>query len=312
MIHYFSNHQIDKRKWDTCIDHSLNGRIYAYSWYLDIVSPGWDALVEDDYLSVFPLTYGRKFGIKYLFQPFFTQQLGLFSTVEIDSPKVSEFLLSVPEEFSYIEIHLNEKNPLDDERFTVKKRANLVLNLSLPYADLQKSFNQNTRRNLKKAAENEMFLSHDVTPEELIDLFRRNFGEQEGKLSKTDYGVLEKLMNAALERKTAALTGIRSAEGSLLAGVSLLTDKERTVFHFAASSKEGKHKGAMFLLMGNIIEERAGTAGILDFEGSEDENVARFYRGFGAADFPYFQVRINRLSWVSDKLVILAKKLKSG
>jgi hypothetical protein len=62
------------------IARSFNGIVYAYSWYLDIVSPGWDALVKDDYKSVMPLTWRKKYGIKYLYQPFFTQQLGVFSS----------------------------------------------------------------------------------------------------------------------------------------------------------------------------------------------------------------------------------------
>ncbi|HSN50167.1 MAG TPA: hypothetical protein VLR52_02970, partial [Bacteroidales bacterium] len=123
---------------------------------------------------------------------------------------------------------------------------------------------------------------------------------------------LEKLMNAASGKGVATLTGIRSDEGLLLAGVSILSDRDRSVFHFAASSQEGKNKGAMFLLVDHLIRERAGSSGILDFEGSEDENMARFYKGFGAADTSYPMVRINRLSWLSYRLVILARKLKSG
>ena len=50
MIQYLLNHQIDKTKWDATIAEC--GNIYAFSWYLDIVHPQWEALVEDDYQSV--------------------------------------------------------------------------------------------------------------------------------------------------------------------------------------------------------------------------------------------------------------------
>ncbi len=39
----------------------------------------WDALVLDDYQAVMPLTWRSKFGIRYLYQPAFTQQTGIFS-----------------------------------------------------------------------------------------------------------------------------------------------------------------------------------------------------------------------------------------
>src|ERR1700692_3437990 len=80
MIHYLKHNAIDKRRWDEAIDRAFNGMIYAKSWYLDIVSPQWDALVSDDYRAVMPLTWRRKFGVYYLYQPFFTQQLGVFTT----------------------------------------------------------------------------------------------------------------------------------------------------------------------------------------------------------------------------------------
>ena len=39
----------------------------------------WDALVEDDYVSVMPLPYRKKMGVTYIFPPTMTQQLGVFS-----------------------------------------------------------------------------------------------------------------------------------------------------------------------------------------------------------------------------------------
>ncbi len=59
MINYLKHDQIDQQRWDDCIAHAPNGLVYAWSWYLDIVHPGWEALVEivdDKYLSVMPLT----------------------------------------------------------------------------------------------------------------------------------------------------------------------------------------------------------------------------------------------------------------
>ncbi len=79
MIKYLKHHEVAKDKWDECIDKAFNGIIYAYSWYLDLVSPEWEALIEDDYSIVFPLTQRNKNNINYLFQPVFTQQLGVFS-----------------------------------------------------------------------------------------------------------------------------------------------------------------------------------------------------------------------------------------
>jgi hypothetical protein len=77
-IQYLSNQQIDKTKWDHCIDNAGNGLIYAYSFYLDNMAKNWDALVLNDYEAVMPLTWNKKYGIHYLYQPFFDGSIGSF------------------------------------------------------------------------------------------------------------------------------------------------------------------------------------------------------------------------------------------
>ena len=77
-IQYVPYQHIDKRKWDACIDNAGNGLIYGCSFYLDAMAKHWDALVLGDYEAVMPLTWNKKYGIHYLYQPFFTSSLGLF------------------------------------------------------------------------------------------------------------------------------------------------------------------------------------------------------------------------------------------
>ncbi|MBS1975692.1 MAG: hypothetical protein JST13_15195, partial [Bacteroidetes bacterium] len=77
-IHYLQQHEIDKTRWDACISSSANGLIYACSSYLDTMSKNWDALVLRDYEAVMPLTWNKKYGVYYLYQPAFTASLGIF------------------------------------------------------------------------------------------------------------------------------------------------------------------------------------------------------------------------------------------
>ena len=112
MIHYLQHNQINLTKWDATIAEC--GNIYAYSWYLDVVHPGWNALVEDDYQSVMPITGGKKFGVNYLFQPYFVQQLGVFSKQPLTSEKLSDFLNAIPKKYRFAEIRLNESNTFDN------------------------------------------------------------------------------------------------------------------------------------------------------------------------------------------------------
>src|SRR5580698_8347179 len=112
MIIYLRHNEISKVKWDKCLDNSPNSLIYAYSWYLDIVSPEWDALVEDDYSGIMPLPKASKYGFSYIYPPLFTQQLGLFSTDSLTDGKIMEFISAIPSKFRYLEMNLNEKNAI--------------------------------------------------------------------------------------------------------------------------------------------------------------------------------------------------------
>src|ERR1039458_6261489 len=105
MIRYIHHSQINKKDWDSCIGNSANTTIYAYSWYLDAVCPAWEALVEGEYETVMPLTPNKKYSIHYLFQPFFTQQLGVFSNYLRTESKINQFLSAIPEKFKFVEIN---------------------------------------------------------------------------------------------------------------------------------------------------------------------------------------------------------------
>ena len=63
-IKYFQYHQIDRVKWDKCIQNSVNKKVYACSWYLDTVASNWDALIYDDYKLVFPIVFKKAFFYK--------------------------------------------------------------------------------------------------------------------------------------------------------------------------------------------------------------------------------------------------------
>ena len=133
MIRYINHTGIDKNRWDDCIAGSLNRRVYVYSWYLDIVCPGWDALVEDDYASVFPLTHNRKYGISYLFQPYFAQQLGLFSASTVTQEQLNRFIRAIPAKFRFVDIHLNSMNNFVTGVGDTLQRVNHELNIASAY-----------------------------------------------------------------------------------------------------------------------------------------------------------------------------------
>jgi len=297
MINYLRHNSIDKVRWDECIRHAVNSRIYAHSWYLDIVSPGWDALVDEKYESVFPLTHRRKAGIHYLYQPFFTQQLGLFSRSHLTGSLLNSFLTAIPEKFRFAEIQLNSLNKPDPGKFNLQIRLNHELDLINSYENLLSGYSQNTRRNIHKAVESGVTIGRKTGIDELISLFRENFGKEEGVLRFSDYVTLRKLLEYARNKDIGYATGAYSDSGSLSAAAFFMKDNKRVYYLFAASSLEARENGAMFLLIDHFIRENAFQELTLDFEGGNDPGLGRFYKSFGARESTYCKLRIDHLIW---------------
>ncbi|MCX6266168.1 MAG: GNAT family N-acetyltransferase [Bacteroidetes bacterium] len=296
MINYLKHTQIDINRWNDCISKSINRRVYAFSWYLDIVSPGWDALVEGDYERVFPLTHKNKWGICYLAQPYFTQQLGVFSPTVISQRQVADFISAIPLGFRYVEIHLNSMNNFAGPEETPVQRVNYELDLSPSGENLTQQYSQNTRRNIRKARESGVLISHSTGVDELIDLFRYNFGEKEGKLKESNYATLRRLITHGLDHNLGFILGSTTKEGILSAGAFFLFDHARVYFLFAASGAEARENGGMFFLIDQFIDDNSGKNLILDFEGGNDANLGRFYKSFGAIETLYPTLHLNRLS----------------
>jgi hypothetical protein len=295
MIRYLRHKEIDRTLWDECILQAINTRVYACSWYLDIVSPGWDALVEGNYDAVFPLTHKRKASIHYLFQPFFTQQLGLFSATLISQERVSMFLDSIPAKFKFVEIQLNTLNKVDSSGFDVIPRINHELDLIRGYEQIARNYSENTRRNIKKAFKNEVIIGKKTDPDELIALFRKTYGKREGKLKYIHYEQIRKIIQLGLTKHRGFILGAFRPQDELSAAAFFLRDTKRYYYLFAASGETARNNGAMFILVDHFIREQAGNPLTLDFEGGNDPNLGRFYKGFGAQECSYPFIRINRL-----------------
>ena len=84
MIRIIKRRDLDLQKYDSCIDESLQSRIFAFSWYLDIAVEQWEVAVLNDYEAVMPLPVRQKFGISYVYPPFWILELGIFSKEPID------------------------------------------------------------------------------------------------------------------------------------------------------------------------------------------------------------------------------------
>lgn len=295
MIRHLKHTDIDKKKWDLCIKDSFNGIVYAYSWYLDTVCKNWEALVEDDYTRVMPLTLGKKLGITYLYQPFFTQQLGVFSVPKLTEQKTHEFFTNIPEKVKYIDVCLNTFSKFSLKDYTAKKQITHELDLILDYDSLRKNYSDSVLKNLKKASKFNLEIDKKVSPKNLITIFKNNKGKDVKNVADEDYAMLEKLIDKCIAKNRAKVWGVKSDDNKLQGGAVFVYENGKIIYLLSCSTAQGKEMVITPFMMDAFIKEHSQQNLILDFEGSNIPDLARFFKRFGAKECIYLRVRKNNL-----------------
>jgi len=299
-IQYLTRQQINIEKWDQCIGTADNGNIYTYSFYLDIMSQHWDALVlskglhsENDYEAVMPLTWNKKMGIRYLYQPFLTAQLGVFGK-NITPAITDNFIQSIPASFRFIDILLNSNNFSADPNTVQSQKNNYILALNKPYGELYQQYRENIQRNIKKAGQLGCTVQKDIDAEKVIGLAVAQMKSQ-GHSVTENIERFRKLYTELQRRKMAATYGVFSSQHELLASCIFSFSHNRAYYILVGNHPASKNTGASHALIDAFIKEHAEKKMLLDFEGSDIPSLALFYSSFGAVNEVYPALRINRL-----------------
>jgi len=270
MISLVKRANLNVEKYVFCIENSLQSRIYAFSWYLDIVADHWDVLVWNDYEAVMPLPWKKKFGLKYITQPNFCQQLGIFSMEEISQEMQLQFIQKIPIQFLKVSLALNSQNIMIGQQ----AKKNLFLQLNKNHELLRKNFSKGRKHALKVAEKNQLQVA-ETSIENLIQfqkkLYKYQFSEEK----------LIKLSKNVLQKKTGEVLGVFK-DDILLGGAFFLFSKKRIVYLFSAFSEQGKELQAASFLLNYMLKKYENSSLIFDFEGGNMPNMATFYNSFGA------------------------------
>ena len=241
-IRFVSRGRLDTRKWDDLISRSGNGLIYGYSFYLDGMARQWDALVYGDYEAVMPLTWNRKYGIYYLYQPFLAAQLGVFGN-ELDAGLIEKFLAAVPERFRFWDFYLNHANIIESESFPLYLRTNYVLDLEPGYPVLQPAFRENIRRNVRRCTDAGCVTGKGFEAEAVIRLARLQMQAHTRDVAE-NIERFRKLYAVLHEKGMADTYGIFSPSGELLSSAVFFFSHNRAYYILVGNHPNGRTLGA--------------------------------------------------------------------
>ena len=311
-IIFLKNKDIDRAKWDCCIDNSYNGTLYAMSWYLDAVAENWDALIAGDYETVFPITYINKFGIKILYTPNCVQQLGIFSQQQLSEERLTAFLKAIPKKFLFGKLQLNSGNIFTkDCGFQIKNRVNIEQDIYASVYVLRKNYGRNITENLRKARKHKVYVVENTDFRNTIEMYRSNRGKERYYIGEKYYKSAYKLLETLMTKQILIIHEACNADGKFVAGIIAAPFKNKIVLLQLGCNAEGYRTGATSLLVDSILERFAGLKEICDFEGSNTESVAYFYAGFGGHVVYYPEVTIENIPRIIINAMFKIKKLIS-
>jgi len=297
MIKYLTRDQIDDQLYNACIEDSVQSRIYAYSWYLDIVSENWSVLVLNNYEAVMPLPYKQKMGVKYVCMPFWVIQLGIFSSNElIASHNVNLFIDTLNKEFKSVDLRFNTNNYSESIVLSSSRlNTNHELSINGNYEAVYKGYKKDRRKDLRKAENHNLYIKEDNSADNLIELFKKNVGLRVENIAEEDYQKLSKLITICLKNGKGELVSVFEEE-EIVAAAFLVKNNNRITIMVSSTDFKKRNNGANTFLIDSVIQKYSGSIDLFDFGGSSIPSIASYFKSFGAIEKNYYLLEENNLA----------------
>jgi hypothetical protein len=314
MLQLFQRTEINDILWNELITNSLQGYLYAYTWYLDIVSPNWKAIIEvqdQQYLAVMPVPVLNSFGIEYVKQPLFCQQLGIFSQPNYQINELN-YVEKLCKEFSYIADYTwnyhnfsqNELQLFSPQNVNLCKPETLcthLLSLQQTAEEIYAGYNADRKMNLKRALKSEVQIIESIDIEPLINLFITETSHKIiGGVHPQAYDFLRQIFAALQSRNQAKLYYTVNQKNEIEAGGLFAFDKQKIIYLFNAALHQYRKNNGRTLLINKVLQEYANKEYLyFDFESPAISPIAEFYESFGAKPYSFSQLHYNNLPfWV--------------
>lgn len=288
--------------YDDLVEESLQGSVFATSWWLDAVAEGrWRAnAVEDDgeVAAAWPtVVRTTRWGEVHEGAPL-TPFLGpLFRPESSDLKRRSnevkrlEQLVVALGGAAHVEARCNPAfdywTPLAWHGFTQTTHYTWRLPRLGDLEEVFRGTRENVRREIRKSEKRGV-----VVEEGSLEAFQKVHPETAAhKGVEVNRRALRRVEEAAASRDARVILLARDPEGRVHAGGYFVRDTRWVYYLVGASDPALRTSGAASLVLWKGIEHAAERGLGFDFEGSMIRGVERFFRAFGGAPMPYSVVR---------------------
>jgi hypothetical protein len=296
MITYIKRKDLEVEKYDACIENSLQSRVYAFSWYLDIVADNWDVLVLDDYKAVMPIPWKKKYFIRYVHPPLWLLELGVFSLDANINFQI--FFKTLFRAFRFVESRLNTDMKIDADSVFLEPKEMQVLSLEQGYDAVFNNYRKDRKKDLAKANKLDLTEKWKDSAVNLITLFKNNVGKRTPNIQESDYIILKKLMTICIEKRVGEVLSIYDNENHIVASGFFLKHKKTVTILVSSTDFKNRKNGANTFLIDKAIQEYEKDFDIFNFGGSSMQSIAKYFLSFGGNSLNYQQIKLNTLPFL--------------
>lgn len=260
-----------------CHGHHL--ALYQNDWWLDAVcGDNWDAVVTKTGAFAFP--YKKKYGLKLIQMPMLTLGLAPIGNIDWKSLPSNDLMdiyllpgISAPvlQGAKLITRHTHRLNDISNTEKVFSK------------------FSSSTRQQIRKAAKN-IQISAGGDVDTLYKMVSFTFKRQDKKVPYTKTYV-QSIVEACRKHTCCDILVARDADKNVHGACLLAWDDETAFYVMGGSDPKYRSSAAYSLLMWDAIRLASSKSAAFDFCGSSIASVAKFFKGFGAAETPYLHIK---------------------
>ncbi|MCG8411278.1 MAG: hypothetical protein MI739_08340 [Bacteroidales bacterium] len=287
---FLSREHINVDKWNACINNSIKKSIYGDIWFLDAACSNWGGVIMNDYEAVMPISFFKKYGLKFGISPYYVQKTGIYSSFELSQDVINCFYKKIPSRFLIMGAY-----DFCVPEFGIRKinsRANYELSLTNDYKTNYSNYSSHTKSNVKRSNKNNLTIENTNDVLWFCDFANKN---RRFVLPETEKESLFRIVTNALNNNLGEILICKNMQSETIAALFVIKSDNRIYYHSPVANAEGYKNRAVYFMVDYLIKKYSKTQTIIDFEGSNIESIARFFRGFGAANKAYSKIQMFKI-----------------
>jgi len=309
----------NKQQYISICASNQNIPVFLQHWWMDAVCTDWDVAIAmngDKVAGVWPYNKEQKMGVAIVRTPKLTPYQGPFVLYPQDLKASNkdgfeyETIAGLIEQLHAAKVWDVSTVPgqkqaglLKANGFSIGIRQTFLIDLLQEEQALLGNMKESLRRNIK-AASVELSLEQDNTALAMLFEYQKHTLDKKDVMQAHSFADMQKLMQACIDNNSGAIYTAKQGADTL-AIVWCVWDANCS-YYFMGAQKPGNdnYKAMPALLWHCMKQAKARGNTTFDMEGSMDQGVERFFRGFGGQRELYLTLKKNdSLIWKLKSLV---------